>query len=64
MSRSDDIRIARYLAGEMDVKEEIAFLKECEESQVRRLELELMEKHWKYFDLNPCRENWDSGRAS
>jgi transmembrane sensor len=63
MSRSNDIRIARYLAGEMDVKEEIAFLKECEENQGQRLELELMEKNWKYFDLNPSRENWDSGKA-
>jgi len=63
MSRSNDIRIARYLAGEMDVNEEIAFLKECEENQGQRLELELMEKNWKYFDLNPSRENWDSGKA-
>ena len=63
MSRSNDIRIARYLAGEMNVKEEIAFLSESETSQAQRLELKKMEKHWKYFDLNPSREDWDSGKA-
>ena len=63
MSRSKDIQTARYLAGEMNVKEEIAFLRASEKSQVQRLELRKMERHWKYFDQHPSRENWDSAKA-
>jgi len=63
MSRSKDIEMARYLAGEMTMKEEIAFLDEFEHSQEQLSELKNMEKNWKYFDQNPSRKDWDSGKA-
>ncbi len=63
MSRSKDIQMARYLAGEMTTKEEIAFLSGFEDSQEQLSELNKMEKNWKYFDQNPSREEWDSGKA-
>ena len=63
MSRSKDIQMARYLAGEMTMKEEIAFLDESEHSQAQLSELKNMEKNWKYFDQNPSRKDWDSGKA-
>jgi len=63
MSRSKDIQMARYLAGEMTMKEEIAFLDEFEHSQEQLSELRNMEKNWKYFDQNPSRKDWDSGKA-
>jgi len=63
MSRSKDIQMARYLAGEMTMKEEIAFLDEFEHSQEQLSELRNMEKNWKYFDQNPSRKDWDSGNA-
>jgi len=63
MSNSRDMKIARYLAGEMSTKEEIAFLRESGENQKQLSELRNMEKHWKYFDQNPTRDKWDSGEA-
>jgi len=63
MSRSKDIQMARYLAGEMTMKEEIAFLDEFEHSQEQLSELKNMEKNLKYFDQNPSRKDWDSGKA-
>jgi len=63
MSRSKDIEMARYLAGEMTMKEEIAFLSESEKSQEQLSELKNMEKNWKYFDQNPSRKDWNSGKA-
>ena len=63
MSRSKDIQMARYLAGEMTMKEEIAFLSEFEKSQEQLSELKNMEKNWKYFDQNPSRKDWDSEKA-
>jgi len=63
MSRSKDIQMARYLAGEMTMKDEIAFLGEFEQRQEQLSELKNMEKNWKYFDQNPSRKNWDSGKA-
>jgi ferric-dicitrate binding protein FerR (iron transport regulator) len=55
--------MARYLAGEMTMNEEIAFLSESEESQEQLSELKNMEKNWKYFDQNPSRKDWNSGEA-
>jgi transmembrane sensor len=63
MSSSRDIKIARYLAGEMSTKEEIAFLSKSGRNQKQLSELRIMEKHWKYFDQNPARDKWDSGEA-
>jgi len=63
MSRSKDIQMARYLAGEMIMKEEIAFLSEFEDRQEQLSELKNMEKNWKYFDKNPSRKDWDSVKA-
>ena len=63
MSRSKDIQMARYLAGEMTTKEEISFLSGLEESQEQISELKNMEKSWKYFDQNPSQKDWDSGKA-
>ena len=63
MSRSKDIQMARYLAGEMTAKEEISFLSGSEESQEQLSDLKNMEKNWKYFDKNPSRKDWDSVKA-
>lgn len=63
MSRSKDVQMARYLAGEMTSKEEIAYLSETELSRDELSELENMEKNWKYFDQNPSRKDWDSVKA-
>jgi len=63
MSRSKDIQMARYLAGEMTTKEEITFLSESEESQEQLSDLRNMEKNWKYFDKNPSPKDWDSVKA-
>ena len=63
MSRSRDSEMARYLAGEMTMKEEIAFLSESEKSQEQLSELKNMEKNWKYFDQNPSRKDYNSGEA-
>jgi ferric-dicitrate binding protein FerR (iron transport regulator) len=55
--------MARYLAGEMNTKEEIAFLNKSGSSQQELSELKDMEKHWKYFDKNPSDKSWDTGKA-
>ncbi|MDF1575333.1 MAG: FecR domain-containing protein [Bacteroidales bacterium] len=63
MSRTKDMEMARYLAGEMNTKEEINFLSESGKSREQLSELKKMEKHWKYFDQNPSRKKWNSGKA-
>jgi ferric-dicitrate binding protein FerR (iron transport regulator) len=63
MSRSKDEQMARYLAGEMTTKEEIAYLSDIEKSRGELAELKNMEKNWKYFDQNPAQKNWDSEKA-
>lgn len=63
MSRSRDMKMARYLAGEMSMKEEIDFMSESEKSQKQLSEIKNMEKHWKYFDQHPSRKKWNSGEA-
>jgi ferric-dicitrate binding protein FerR (iron transport regulator) len=55
--------MARYLAGEMTTKEEIAYLSDVEKSQDEIAELKNMEKNWRYFDQNPSPKDWDSGKA-
>ena len=63
MSRSKNVQMARYLAGEMTSNEEIAYLSEIEKSQGNLSDLKNMEKNWKYFDQNPSRKDWDSAEA-
>jgi ferric-dicitrate binding protein FerR (iron transport regulator) len=55
--------MARYLAGEMSVNEEIAFLDKGGSNQKQRSELRDMEKHWKYFDQHPSAKSWNTGKA-
>ncbi len=47
--------MARYLAGEMNMKEEIAFRNSLESDPKQQSELIQMEKSWKYFNTNPIR---------
>ena len=63
MNKIDDIRMARFLAGEMSSKEEIAFREEIESNPVQHSELNNMEKTWKYFDNNASERNSDSVKA-
>ena len=63
MSRIKDIEMARYLAGEMSMNEEIAFLDKSGSSVKQHSELRNMEKHWKYFDQNPSAKSWNTGTA-
>jgi len=63
MSRNRDEHIARYLAGEMSTTEEIAFMQKFQSNPEKQIELKNMEKSWKYFDENPSRKKWDSGKA-
>ena len=61
MNRTRDDNMARYLAGEMNTDEEIAFMQQIESSPEQHKELKKMEKSWKYFDENPSGKRWDSG---
>ena len=54
--------MARYLAGEMDMREEIAF-REKLEAGAQPTELEQMEKSWKYFKDHPGHGGADTGKA-
>jgi ferric-dicitrate binding protein FerR (iron transport regulator) len=63
MSKNNDIEMARYLAGEMSMNEEITFLDKSGSSDKQRSELRVMEKHWKYFDQNPSAKSWNTGKA-
>jgi len=63
MSRIRDEHMARYLAGEMSMTEEIAFMRKIKSNPKQQIELNNMEKSWKYFDENPSRKKWDSGGA-
>jgi len=58
-----DELMARYLAGEMSMSEEIAFMRNIQSNPKQQVELKNMEKSWKYFDENPSRNKWDSGSA-
>jgi len=63
MNKNKNINLARFLAGEMNVKEEIAFRREVESNPKQLSELKNMEMTWKYFDANPSGKNGDSGKA-
>ena len=63
MNKNRDIDLARFLAGEMSVKEEIAFRNEVESNPKQQSELNNMEKTLKYFDENPSSGNGDSSTA-
>jgi len=63
MNKNRDIDLARFLAGEMSVKEEIAFRNEVESNPKQQSELNNMEKTWKYFDENPSSGNGNSSKA-
>ena len=63
MSKSRDINMARFLAGEMSVKEEIAFRNVFEGNPKQLFELKKMEKTWKYFEENSSGGNGDSSKA-
>lgn len=63
MNRNRDIELARYLAGEMSTKEEIAFRKRLESETDQLDELHAMEQTWKHFDKGASRNQWDSGTA-
>ena len=63
MNKSNDSTMARFLAGEMSTKEEIAFRKEIESDPAQQFELNNMEKTWKYFDNNASERNRDSMKA-
>jgi transmembrane sensor len=53
---------ARYLAGEMDMKEEIAFREQIE-AGAHSTELKQMEKSWKYFNNHTGRGEADTDKA-
>lgn len=63
MNRNRDEHLARYLAGEMSMTEEIAFMEKVQSNPKQHRELKNMEKSWKYFDENPSRKKWDSATA-
>ncbi len=63
MNRNRDIALARYLAGEMSMKEEIAFRKELESDPRDLNDLLIMEQTWKHFDQNSRPNGADSDRA-
>ena len=63
MNKNRDINMARFLAGEMSVKEEIAFRQDIEGDPNHFSELKNMEKTWKYFDESPSGKNGDSSKA-
>lgn len=63
MSTSKHINMARFFAGEMSAKEEIAFREQFEGDPKKLIELKNMEKTWKYFDESSSRGGVDSGKA-
>jgi len=57
------IMMARYLAGEMGSKEEIAFREQLKRDHELEKELEHMEKGWKQLSEDPRPGSIDSGKA-
>jgi len=53
------ISMARYLAGEMETKEEIEFRERSRKDHDLQKELDHMEKSWKYFNDRPSPEDDD-----
>ena len=54
--------MARYLAGEMNMNEEIEFRDRLESNQ-QQSELKQMEQSWKYFNDQPTHGGTDPGKA-
>ncbi len=63
MNKNRDIELARYLAGEMSMKEEITYRKALEGDPEQLRELHAMEQTWKHFDKRTKRDRVDSGAA-
>lgn len=57
------ISMARYLAGEMEVREEIAFGERSKNDSELQKELNIMEKSWTFFNDQSSPEDADPGRA-
>ncbi len=57
------IHMARYMAGEMGMKEEIEFRKRMENDSVLKKELNQMEKSWKHIKDLPLSEIGNPGSA-
>ena len=65
MSTQQDkwIKIAAYLANEMNDKEEKEFLQNLQENQILKNDYDLMRKTWKEFEENPEEKYKESGTA-
>lgn len=65
MKKKDEtwISMARYLAGEMEMKEEIEFRKRSDSNLDLQKELKQMEKSWTYYNDQASPENGDSQNA-
>ena len=57
------IRMARYMAGEMEMKEEIDFRENVEKDGILNKELNLMEKSWTYINEQASPGDGNPGRA-
>jgi transmembrane sensor len=57
------IRLARYLSGEMDTREEIAFVREMESDPGKKARMRQMEETWKYFQESHSGGSGDSAGA-
>ncbi len=57
------IRMARYLAGEMNMNEEIAFRNHLEHNPEQQSELIQMEQSWKHINEYPSQAEGDTGKA-
>lgn len=55
--------MARYLAGEMNMNEEIRYRKDLEQNPVLHAELNEMENKWKHINEDPSPGNSDTGKA-
>lgn len=63
MNKNRDTELARYLAGEMSAKEEIAYRKKLESEPRQIKDLRVMERTWKQVDSDGALEKKDSGKA-
>ncbi len=57
------IRMARYLAGEMNMNEEIAYRNGVQNNREQQSELNDMEKSWKHINEDPSPGGGDPGKA-
>jgi ferric-dicitrate binding protein FerR (iron transport regulator) len=63
MNKNRDNELARYLAGEMSMNEEITFRKNLESDPRQLNDLHVMEQTWKHFDKAGRRDYSDSMAA-